>query len=69
MEELQNLDRRGRRADIDRDDFVESEHRSESCEVLRVGRSDLLGKLGRNRLSGLLEPDLFDRCTQRSFEW
>ena len=51
----------GRRADVDRDDLVEAEHRAHLREHLSSALAARLGELGGDRLAGLLEPDLLDR--------
>ena len=61
VEELQHLDRRRRRADVDRRDLVEAEHRAQPGEQLRVGLRDGRGELVGHRLAGLLEADLLER--------
>ena len=58
MEELQHLDRSGRRADVDGLDLVEAEHRAQPREYLGVGRCDLLGELRRHLLPPLLHAHL-----------
>ena len=58
MEELEDLDRRRRGADVDRLHLVEPERLAQPGEDLGVGLGDLLGQLGGHLFSALLEAHL-----------
>ena len=68
VEELEHLDGRRRRADVDRDGLVESEHRPQVREHLGVGLGDGLLELLGNRLAALQQSHALDCGFERRLD-